>query len=128
MVCVCDGDTMLQFVYEVSDASSKVKMVNQGDCIGYNRTYRASDYIWVATLGVGYADGFSRAFSSGLGGAANCSVMMHYASGGQRGSVACDVVGRVSMDAITVRAAARACGCGCGCGCSCPAALLICFV
>jgi alanine racemase len=81
-------------------------MVNQGDCIGYNRTYRASDYIWVATLGVGYADGFSRAFSSGLGGAANCSVMMHYASGGQRSSVACDVIGRVSMDAITVRAGA----------------------
>jgi alanine racemase len=84
----------------------QVKMVNQGDCIGYNRTYRASDYIWVATLGVGYADGFSRAFSSGLGGAANCSVMMHYASGGQRSSVACNVIGRVSMDAITVRAGA----------------------
>ena len=79
-----------------------MKMVNQGDCIGYNRTYRAADYIWVATLGVGYADGFSRAFSSGPGGSANCSVMMHSGSGDRRSSVACDVIGRVSMDAITV--------------------------
>jgi alanine racemase len=38
-----------------------VKMLKAGESAGYNRTYIATDDVWVATLPVGHADGWPRA-------------------------------------------------------------------
>jgi alanine racemase len=46
---------------------SQVKRVRSGDSIGYGRKGRAMGDIEVATIAIGYADGFSRAFSQGKG-------------------------------------------------------------
>ena len=40
-----------------------VKDIHPGDTVGYGRTFRAEKEMRVATLPVGYADGFSRALS-----------------------------------------------------------------
>ena len=43
---------------------SFVKKVVKGDSIGYGRTWFAPADTWIATIPVGYADGFSRLFSN----------------------------------------------------------------
>jgi len=65
-----------------------VKKVYLGETIGYGRTYIAKSDIYVATLPVGYADGYNRLLSN-------------------RGYVEINgkkapVIGRVCMDQITV--------------------------
>ena len=45
---------------------SQIKKVKPGESIGYGRSGRAAKEITVATIAIGYADGFSRAFSRGL--------------------------------------------------------------
>lgn len=65
-----------------------VKQVPAGTSIGYGRTYVAPADCTVATLAVGYADGYRRAFSN------RAAVLIKGAR--------CPVVGRVSMDQITV--------------------------
>jgi alanine racemase len=46
---------------------SQVKNINKGDTIGYNRKGVAKADMRIATIAIGYADGFSRAFSNGIG-------------------------------------------------------------
>lgn len=46
---------------------SQIKHVPEGESIGYGRTGRAERAITIATIAIGYADGFSRAFSRGRG-------------------------------------------------------------
>lgn len=46
---------------------SQIKSVKQGETIGYGRKGRAERDITIATIAIGYADGFSRAFSNGAG-------------------------------------------------------------
>ncbi|EUJ43839.1 alanine racemase [Paenilisteria rocourtiae] len=41
----------------------QVKELFPGDCVSYGATYEANEREWVATLPVGYADGFIRAYS-----------------------------------------------------------------
>ncbi|MEA3400697.1 MAG: alanine racemase [Armatimonadota bacterium] len=65
-----------------------VKLVEVGEPVGYGCTWRAPRDSRIAVLPVGYADGYARALSG------NADVLI----GGRR----CPVVGRVSMDAITV--------------------------
>jgi len=43
---------------------SFVKKVKTGDSIGYGRTWIAPEDTWIATIPVGYADGFNRLFSN----------------------------------------------------------------
>lgn len=67
---------------------SHVRRVTAGATVGYGSTWRAPRATWLATITVGYADGYPRALSN-------------------RGYVyvadrLCPVVGTVSMDAITV--------------------------
>ncbi len=43
---------------------SFVKFVKQGTSVGYGRTWVAPEDTWIATIPVGYADGFNRLFSN----------------------------------------------------------------
>lgn len=68
---------------------SQLKKLNPGDTIGYGRAYTAKEPMTIATLRVGYADGFRRALSNGVG-----KVYIN--------NQACPVVGNVCMDMIMV--------------------------
>lgn len=46
---------------------SQIKKVPKGDTIGYGRKGKASKDMKIATIAIGYADGFFRAFSNGNG-------------------------------------------------------------
>ena len=65
-----------------------VKTVAAGACMGYGATYQANSEQVIATVPIGYADGWTRDMQ-------NFSVLVD----GQ----ACPIVGRVSMDQITIR-------------------------
>lgn len=65
-----------------------VRRLRSGDAVSYNSTYRATVPEWVATLPVGYADGFARHLSN----------RGHVLLGGQMRPVR----GRVCMDQIVV--------------------------
>ena len=65
-----------------------VKTVPAGACMGYGATYQADSEQVIATVPIGYADGWTRDLQ-------NFSVLVD----GQ----ACPIVGRVSMDQITIR-------------------------
>ena len=64
---------------------SQVKQIASGDTIGYGRTGKAGSPMKLATIAIGYADGFSRSFSRGVG-----KILVH-------GKLA-PVVGNVCMD------------------------------
>lgn len=68
---------------------SQVKMVRRGESVGYGRTFIAEQEMKIAIVPVGYADGFRRNLSNGIG-----AVYIQ----NQR----CEVVGRVCMDMIMV--------------------------
>lgn len=51
---------VMSFVTRVSF----LKKVSAGTTIGYGRTWTASEDTWIATISVGYADGFNRLFSN----------------------------------------------------------------
>ncbi|MCO5267444.1 MAG: alanine racemase [Brumimicrobium sp.] len=68
---------------------SQIREVKAGETVGYSRTYQATQTMRVATIRVGYADGFRRILSNGVG-----VVYIH----GQ----ACPVVGNVCMDMTMV--------------------------
>jgi alanine racemase len=46
---------------------SQIKHIAQGETIGYGRRGKANEAMTIATIAIGYADGFSRAFSRGAG-------------------------------------------------------------
>ncbi|MFW5897317.1 MAG: alanine racemase, partial [Bacillota bacterium] len=68
---------------------SQVRDISPGDSVGYGRTHVAKEPERVATLPVGYADGFSRSLSGGVG-----DVLIR----GRR----CPTLGRVCMDQTMV--------------------------
>lgn len=72
-----------------SSAVSQVKTIQSGDFIGYGCSYQAVNDMTIAIIPVGYADGFRRSLSNGVG-----KVVIN----GQL----CPVVGRVCMDMIMV--------------------------
>lgn len=78
-----------QACYLLSEVSF-VKTVDKGTSIGYGRTFIADKKIQVATVPIGYADGFPRAFSN-LG---EVSIKGR----------PCKILGRVCMDQIMVDA------------------------
>jgi alanine racemase len=65
----------------------QVRAIDAGDSVGYGATHQSATRERIATVGVGYADGFFRSLS-------NCGTGL---IGGQR----VPLVGRVSMDLIT---------------------------
>lgn len=46
---------------------SQIKLVQPGESIGYSRKGRAETLTRIATIAIGYADGFNRSFSNGAG-------------------------------------------------------------
>ncbi|TGQ63586.1 MAG: alanine racemase [Mesorhizobium sp.] len=66
----------------------QVKTMKRGTPVGYSSTYRLVEQARIATVGIGYANGYSRAGSS------RAAVFV--------GGFAAPVVGRVSMDLLTV--------------------------
>lgn len=65
-----------------------VKQLHTGDTISYGATYTCSEDEWIATLPVGYADGYLRAYAPG-------EVIVS--------GVRCPIVGRVCMDQCMIR-------------------------
>jgi len=68
---------------------SQVKQIQRGESVGYSRSFVADKNMEIAIVPVGYADGFRRSLSNGVG-----SVVIN-------GQI-CNVVGRVCMDMIMV--------------------------
>jgi alanine racemase len=71
----------------------QVRQVRAGQTIGYGATFTASAAMRVGILNIGYADGYLRAFGGAKGVA-------------RAGDAACPVLGRVTMDLLTVDLAA----------------------
>ena len=78
----------LEPALEWSSYAAAVKLARTGDSAGYGRRFTAERDTWLATVPIGYGDGFRRAFTN------NCEVLI----GGRR----YPVVGTVSMDNVTV--------------------------
>jgi alanine racemase len=64
---------------------SQIKHIKKGDTVGYNRSWVAARESRIATIAIGYADGFSRDYSNGRGFVAISGKL-------------CPVVGNVCMD------------------------------
>lgn len=57
----------LQQVFRLRSVVSQIREVPAGDSVGYNRSYKALDHRRIATIAIGYADGFSRRLGNGVG-------------------------------------------------------------
>lgn len=68
---------------------SQIIKLDAGETIGYGRTFKAEKNMEIASLRIGYADGFRRSLSNGVG-----EVFIN--------GVSCPVVGNVCMDMTTV--------------------------
>jgi Alr-MurF fusion protein len=75
----------LQTVSRLKARISQIKTLNAGKSIGYNRKGFAERDMVIATISIGYADGFTRSFGNGVG-----SVLIQ--------GVEVPVVGNVCMD------------------------------
>lgn len=67
---------------------SHVKTIKKGDCISYGRTFVADHEMKIATVTIGYADGYSRLLSS------KADVLLN----GKR----CRITGRICMDQLMI--------------------------
>jgi alanine racemase len=79
----------LQNVGTLKTTISQIKHIKQGDTIGYSRKGVAEQDLTIATLAIGYADGYDRGFSNGAG-----EVLIH----GRRAPL----IGNVCMDMCMV--------------------------
>ena len=78
----------LEPIMELKAVISHVKTVKAGDCISYGRTFVADREMRIATVTIGYADGYSRLLSS------KGEILVH----GKR----CRITGRVCMDQLMI--------------------------
>ena len=86
-------------VMTMKSVVSYVKEIEKGACVSYGCTYRAQDKITVATIPVGYADGYMRVVS-------NKGFVYHERSGQKL-----PIIGRICMDQMMVDASlAKSCG------------------
>jgi len=82
------GAHSLEPALELRSYVAALKPLAPGESVGYGATFVARQPTWIATLPIGYGDGWRRAFSD------NAQVLI----GGRRHPL----VGRVSMDNVTV--------------------------
>ena len=84
-----DGSSEIQSklknVSTLKASISQIKTIKKGETVGYNRMGKADKNLRIATIGIGYADGFGRSLSNGNG-----RVFLH-------GKTAA-VIGNVCMD------------------------------
>ncbi len=78
----------LKQVLSLRSRISHIKTVEAGTCISYGRTYRTEQTQKIATVTIGYADGYSRLLS-GKGEVLVCGVR-------------CPIVGRICMDQMMI--------------------------
>jgi len=83
------GNDRLRSAINWYSTVSQIKLVNQGNSVGYGRTFITDKDIKIAIVPLGYADGFRRALGQGVGG-----VFI--------GENYCPTVGNVCMDMIMV--------------------------
>lgn len=76
----------LKPVMTLKSVISHIKTAEAGDCISYGRTYTAEHPCHIATVTIGYADGYARLLSG------KAYALVH--------GVACPIVGRVCMDQL----------------------------
>lgn len=76
----------LRPVMSLRSVVSHVKTVESGTCISYGRTYTADSTRTIATVTIGYADGYARLLSN------KANALVH--------GMACPIVGRVCMDQL----------------------------
>lgn len=76
----------LEPVMELKAEVSHIKTIKKGDCVSYGRTFTAEKEMKIATVTIGYADGYSRLLSG----------KAHALVGGKR----VPIVGRVCMDQL----------------------------
>ncbi len=81
--------SILQPVIFWKSEISQVKEIKKGETVGYNRTFRAEKDTKIAIIPVGYADGFKRSLSNGIG---SVYIDNHF----------CPVIGRVCMDMLMI--------------------------
>lgn len=84
-----EGQNDLQPALALKTRITLIREIPEGTSISYGRTFISDRPMKVATLGVGYGDGYPRALSG-----RNADVLI----GGQR----CPILGRVTMDQIVV--------------------------
>lgn len=58
-------DLNLNPVLSLKSRITSVKVIDSGEFVGYDRTYQASSMIKIATISIGYADGYPRNLSNG---------------------------------------------------------------
>ncbi len=75
----------LQVVSRLKSIISQIKTINKGESVGYNRAFVAKRRMRIATIPIGYADGFDRRFSQG-----NASILVN--------NNLCKIIGNVCMD------------------------------
>jgi alanine racemase len=80
-----EKNNSLQPVATLKTVISQIKNIQSGETVGYGRKGKATHHMRIATIAIGYADGFSRAFSQRKG-----IVLIH----GKRAPV----IGNVCMD------------------------------
>ncbi|HEX8332057.1 MAG TPA: alanine racemase, partial [Segetibacter sp.] len=66
-VAAQDNDLDLQTVATLRTTIAQIRLVKAGESIGYNRKGILSEDSLIATVRIGYADGYSRKFSNGVG-------------------------------------------------------------
>lgn len=84
-----EEDAYLRPVASLITVISQIHTIAAGESVGYNRAYKASSNMQIATLPIGHADGISRAFGNGVG-----QVVIH----GKK----VPIVGNVCMDMLMI--------------------------
>jgi alanine racemase len=82
---VPEVQSQLQSVITLKSVITQVKNVKKGETIGYNRTFTVQEDMLIAIVPVGYADGFPRELSNGVG-----SMLVKQKK--------CPIVGKICMD------------------------------
>jgi len=59
--------TQLKNVMTLKSIISQIHMIEPDESVGYNRAFKAADYIKTATIPIGHADGIHRALGNGNG-------------------------------------------------------------
>lgn len=81
-----EGHAHLRPVVTLKTVISQIKQLKAGDTVGYGRRGKVEKEATLATLAIGYADGFSRRFSNGAG-----NVLIHGQLAPVKGNVCMDM-------------------------------------